>query len=80
MITPYRVGDEVIVADYTGLSDQMISWIQRCNNKGIVRFIDADDLTACVEFGIPNGFLKKTIWIYQSDLLLSDNDDGGYAI
>lgn len=80
MITPYRVGDEVIVTDYTGLSDQMISWIQRCNNKGIVRIIDDEDLTAHIKFGIPNGFLKKNIWIYQSDLLLSDNDDGGYAI
>lgn len=80
MITPYRVGDEVIVTDYTDLGDQVISWIQRCNNKGIVRLIDDEDLTACVEFCIPNGFLKKTIWIYQSDLLLSDNDDGGYAI
>lgn len=80
MITPYRVGDEVIVTDYTGLGDQMISWIKACNNKGIVDFIDDEDLTARVAFCIPNGFLKKTIWIYQSDLLLSDNDDGGYAI
>ena len=80
MITPYRVGDEVIVTDYTGLSDQMVSLIQRCNNKGIVDFIDDEDLTARVAFCIPNWLLKKTIWIYQRDLLLSDNDDGGYAI
>ena len=85
MITPYRVGDEVIVTDYTGLSDQMISLIKAGNNKGIVDFIDDEDLTARVAFCIPNGFfpngfLKKAIWIYQSDLLLSDNDDGGYAI
>ena len=80
MITPYRVGDEVIVTDYTGLSDMMISLIKACNNKGIVDFIDDEDLTALVAFCIPNWLLKKTIWIYQSDLLLSDNDDGGYAI
>ena len=45
MITPYRVGDEVIVADYTGLGDKLISWIQRCNNKGIVDFIDGGDIS-----------------------------------
>ena len=57
MITPYRVGDEVIVTDYTGLSDQMISWIQKCNNKGIVDFI----VSKGSEFDINNrkSFEKK---------------------